>query len=219
MTVVNISETAIAVSEHDQKQVFDEMETDKHILTILLKDAFRTHTATSLSKQLKMSRWGTWKILKKLEEDELILSNKIGSGKTGTQIIMLNWDNVLLEKSLALSLTQEALKYRRWRYDFSGLEKEVDFLILYGSILHSSKESNDIDLIGIANEGKLSKIDSILLRIQETQAKKIHAIQFTKKELKKELSNKNKAFIDAIKKGIILFGQENFIKFIRDMQK
>ena len=195
------------------------METDKHILTILLKDIFRTHTATSLSKHLKMSRWGTWKILKKLEEDELIISNKIGSGKTGTQSIMLNWDNVLLEKVLAFSLTKEALKYRRWRHNFSDLEKEVDFLILYGGILHSSKEANDIDLIGVANEKKLAKIDNILLRIQETQARKIHAIQFTKKELKKELKNKNKAFIDAIKKGIILFGQENFIKFIGDLQK
>ncbi len=214
-----MSETAIAVSEHNQKQVFDEMETDKHILTILLKDISTIHTATSLSKQLKMSRWGTWKILKKLEEDELIIFNKIGSGKTGIKSIRLNWDNVLLEKVLAFSLTQEALKYRRWRYNFSDLEKEVDFLILHGSILHSQKEANDIDLIGIVNKKKLAKIDTILIRIQETQAKKIHAIQFTKKELKKELKNRNKAFIDALKKGIILFGQENFIKFIRGLQK
>ncbi|MBW2975590.1 hypothetical protein KY366_07760 [Candidatus Woesearchaeota archaeon] len=195
------------------------METDKHILTILLKDISTTHTATSLSKHLKMSRWGTWKILKRLAEDELIIFNKIGSGKTGTQSIMLNWDNVLLEKVLAFSLTQEALKYRRWRYNFSDLEKEVDFLILHGSILHFPKEANDIDLIGIVNKKKLAKIDTILLRIQQTQIKKIHAIQFIKKEFKRELKSKNQAFIDALKKGIILFGQENFIKFIRELQK
>ena len=195
------------------------METDKHILAILLKDLSITHTATSLSKQLKMSRWGTWKTIKKLEEDELIIYNKVGLGKTGTKSIMLNWDNVLLEKILAFSLTQEALRYRRWRYNFSDLEKEVDFLILHGSILHSPKEANDIDLIGIINKGKPAKIDTTLLRIQETQTKKIHAINFTKKEFENELKSKNKAFIDAIKKGVILFGQENFIKFMMGLQK
>ena len=195
------------------------METDKHILAILLKDLSITHTATSLSKQLKMSRWGTWKTIKKLEEDELIIYNKVGLGKTGTKSIMLNWDNVLLEKILAFSLTQEALRYRRWRYNFSDLEKEVDFLILHGSILHSPKEANDIDLIGIINKGKPAKIDTTLLRIQETQTKKIHAINFTKKEFENELKSKNKAFIDAIKKGVILFGQENFIKFMRGLQQ
>jgi len=195
------------------------METDKKILTILLKDAFITHTATSLSNQLKMSRWGTWKIIKKLEEDELIIYNKIGLGKTGTKSIMLNWDNILLEKVLAFSLTQEALKYRRWRYNFSDLEKEIDFLILFGSILHSSKEANDVDLMGVANKKKFVKIDNTLLKIQETQTKKIHATSLTKKEFEKELKGKNKAFIDALKKGIILFGQENFIKFMRGLQK
>src|SRR3989344_4757423 len=145
------------------------METDKHILTILLKDLSTTHTATSLSKQLKMSRWGTWKIIKKLEEDELVIYNKIGSGKTGTKSIMLNWNNVLSEKALAFSLTQEALKYSRWRYNFSDLEKVVDFLILFGSILHSSKAANDIDMIGVVNKNKFIKIDNLLLRIQETQ--------------------------------------------------
>ena len=38
-------------------------------------------------------------------------------------------------------------------------------------------------------------------------------------EFENELKRKNKAFIDAIKKGIILFGQENFIKFMRGLQK
>ena len=37
--------------------------------------------------------------------------------------------------------------------------------------------------------------------------------------MKKELENPNKIFIDAIKKGIILFGQEKFIKFIRRYQE
>ena len=60
---------------------------------------------------------------------------------------------------------------------------------------------------------------SSIQKIQKTQVKKIHSIQFTPEELKKELKKPNKAFIDAIKKGIILFGQEKFIKFMRTIHK
>lgn len=197
--------------------IVNKMETAK-ITTILLKDLSRTHTATSLSKELKISRWGIWKILKKLEKEEFIVLDQIGTGKTSVYNIRLNWDNILVEKHLALSLTQEALKYKRWIYDFANLEQEVDFLILYGSILSSPKTANDIDLIGVVNERKLVKIRDIVLKIQETQVKKIHSINFTQKEFKQELKKPNKAIVDAVKKGVILFGQESFIKFMKGVQ-
>ncbi|MEK6875985.1 MAG: hypothetical protein AABX63_01120 [Nanoarchaeota archaeon] len=184
-------------------------------MTILLRD-FSSHTATSLSKELKMSRWGLWKILKKLEKDKLIEIEPIGAGKTSTSIIKLNWDNVLAEKTLALSLTQEAVKYKRWMHDFSNLQEEVDFLILYGSILYS-KEANDIDIIGVAKEKKLTKINDIIFKIQETQNKKIHSINSTQKEFKQELKKPNKAYLDAVRKGVVLLGQENFIRFVKGL--
>lgn len=187
------------------------------IMVVLVKD-FGSHTATSLSKELKMSRWGVWKILKKLEKNNFIIIEPVGSGKTSTTTIRLNWDNILAEKTLALSLTQEALKYKRWLHDFSSLQQEVDFLMLYGSILYS-KEANDIDVIGIAKERKLAKINDKIFKIQETQNKKIHSINLTQKEFKQELKKPNNAYLDAIKKGVILFGQENFIKFVKEMQR
>ena len=199
--------------------VVNKMETIKkkseRIMLILLKDLATTHTATSLSNKLKMSRWGIWKILKKLAEDELIMLEPINAGKTSTNRIRLNWENILVEKTLALSLTQEAFKYKRWRSNFADLEKEVDFLILYGSILHSPKDAEDVDIVGVvSNEKKLNKIGDLVLKIQETQNKKIHFINFTHKEFKQEIKKGNKAFMDAVKKGAILFGQESFIKFI-----
>jgi len=187
------------------------------IMNILVKD-FSIHTATSLSKELKMSRWGIWKILKKLEKDNLIIIEPVGSGKTSTSTIKLNWGSILAEKTLALSLTQEALKYKRWLHDFSSLQEEIDFLILYGSILYT-KEANDIDIIGIAKEKKLAKINDKMLKIQGTLNKKIHSINLTQKEFKEELKKPNKAYLDALKKGVILFGQENFIEFVKGLSR
>jgi len=190
------------------------METDKLILKILLKEFFIDHTITSLSKEAGLSRVGVWKILKKLEKKDLILLSQIGEGKTSIIKINLNWDNLVLEKTLALILTEEAIKNQRWINSFKELENKVDFLIIYGSIIYSLKEANDIDIIGIT--GKFLKVEKLINKIQKTQLKKIHAINMTKKEFKEELG-KNKAFIDSVKKGIILFGQERFIKFIKNM--
>ena len=191
--------------------------TPQRIMLVLLKALIVKYTATSLSKELKMSRWGIWKILKKLESEELITIESLGTGKTSTRTIKLNWNNVLTEKVLALYLAQEALKYKRWRFNFEKLEKEVEFLILFGSILQSPKQANDIDILGVTKENKIGKIGNIVLKIQQTQNKKIHSINFTKKELKQELKERNKAFIDAIKEGIVLFGQEKFVRFMKEM--
>ncbi|MDI6737240.1 MAG: winged helix-turn-helix transcriptional regulator [Nanoarchaeota archaeon] len=193
--------------------------TAQTIATILLKD-FSIHTATSLSRELRLSRQGIWKILRKLEKDGLIMFEQIGKGQTSVQRIRLNWDNELVEKSMALFLAQEALQHQRWRFNFAELKPEVDFLILYGSILHSPKEARDIDIIGVVSKEKdLAGLSDKILKAQETQDKKIHSINLTQKELKQELKRPNKAYAEAIKKGVILFGQEEFIKFIRGLQK
>ena len=195
------------------------METAKpNILKILLKDLAINPTITGVAQEIGMSRVGTWKILKKLEAEKLITLTPIGEGRTSTLSISLNWENPILEKTLSLALTQDAINNQRWLSNFEELEDKVDFLLIYGSIIHSPKDANDIDIIGITYKGFL-EIDESIKKIQKVQIKKIHAINFTPAEFKDELEKPNKAFIDAIKKGMILFGQEKFIKFIKEIKR
>lgn len=191
----------------------------KRIMLILLKDFSRTHTITSLARDLKLTRVGIWKILKKLESNEYINLKSVGSGKTNAYIININWNNIIVEKALALYLTEEAAKQRRWRANFADLEQEADFLILYGSILKFPKEANDIDILSVAKKSRFLQIQKKVDKIQKTQSKKIHSINFTENEFKEELKKSNKAFIESIKKGAVLFGHENFVKFIKNGEK
>ncbi len=195
----------------------EEEKPSSKILKILLKEFSVKHTITNIAKEIGMTRVGTWKTLKKLEKEKLVVLTGIGTGKTSTYSISLNWENPLLEKTLSLILTEEAIKNQRWLDNFKELENKVDFLIIYGSILYS-KEANDIDILGVTNKNKFIGIESTISKIQKTQIKKIHALNFTEAEFKQELKNPNKIFIDAIKKGIILFRQEKFIKFIRSIK-
>ena len=190
------------------------------ILKILLKDISKKHTVTSLSKERDISRVGSWKLLKELEKENLVILTSIGPEKNSILEVSLNWVNPILEKTLALLLTEDALKQNKWRYNFKELENNVGFLILYGSILRSPKEAIDIDILSLVlNEKSFVQIGRIITNIQITQDKKIHAINLTEKELKHELKDKNKAYIEALKKGVVLFGQETFIRFIRESSK
>ena len=190
------------------------------ILLLLLKDFSKMHTISSIAKELRLSRVGVWKSLQKLKSDNLILIKPVGIGKTSTSIIALNKENIIINKILELSLLEEAILQKRWRTNFIELEKKVSFLILFGSILHSPKEANDIDLIGIISQkNKFTQIQKIVDKIQKTLNKKIHLINFTEAEFKSELLNSNPAFLEAVKKGIILFGQDKFIQFIEGINQ
>ena len=203
--------------------IINKMETERpyaKVLKILLKDIAIKPTITSIAKEMDMSRVGLWKVLKAMQSKKLIALSPVGTGKTSAYIMTLNWNNPLIEKMLSLALTEEAMKNQRWLSSFSELENQVDFLLLYGSILHSPKEANDIDVLGIVSDKRhFKKIGEIIAKIQKTQIKKVHAINFTAAEFRQELEKPNKAFIDAVKQGIVLFGQENFIKFIIAISK
>lgn len=193
---------------------------DTKILKILLKDFTIKPTITSLAKEVNMSRVGTWKVLKKMQSDKLIALSPVGSGKTSTYYVSLNWDNLLVEKTLALSLTEDALKNQRWLNNFEELKEKVDFLMIFGSIIHSPREANDIDILCIvSNKNKFLEIEKTIKKIQKTQLKKIHASCLTQLEFRQELKKPNKVFTDAIKEGIILFGQEKFIKFMKNISR
>ena len=195
-----------------------EESTEDKILKILLKQFSLNWTITSLANEIKLSRVGIWKVLKKLEKDNLIILTKLGIGKTSMTNIKLNWENIILEKKLSLILTKEALNYQRWLNNFEELKNKTEFILLYGSILTSPKKANDIDILEVVLSKKnFIEIDNIIQKIQKTQIKKIHSESFTRTEFKDEIKKPNKIFIDAIKKGVVLFGQENFIKFIKNI--
>ncbi len=190
----------------------------KNILLTLLKDFSAIHSITSIAKKLGTSRVGSWKAIKKLEEEKYIKIDTVNSGKTSASTIRINWDNILTEKTLALYLTEEAEKQKRWVVNFAGLQSLVDFTIMFGSILNSPKEANDIDIINVVGRTGFEKIQKNIDDAQKTQAKKIHSINFTKFEFKQELKKPNRAIIDAVRKGVVLFGQEKFVEFFKDME-
>ncbi len=197
-------------------QMETENKTSDRILSILLKEPFGKHTITSLAAALEITRQGLWKTITKLEEEKLILVERISPKKTSTALIKLNWQYPLTEKRLLLIVSKESMRYERWVHTFKGLKDHASFLILFGSILHNPKTANDIDLLAVVlKKEDFHVLDENLRTIQITQLKKIHFIDVTGEEFKAELERPNKAYLDALKKGTVLHGHEQYLQFIR----
>ena len=190
---------------------------EMRVALLLLKDFSTIHTITSIGKELGVSRSGVWKVLKRLEKGKYIAIKKTGK-ETSTIIPKLYFKNDLLDKYLDFALSKEAMTHERWAFNFKEVEEHVSFFILYGSILISYEKAKDIDVIGVINDGQnFKKLHAGLDKIQKSESKGIHAINFTQSEFREELLKPNKAFIGAVKKGIVLFGQAEFINFIKKL--
>lgn len=189
------------------------------ILTAILRHTSGALTIAIIGELLKMTHVGVWKALKKLESANMVILKATGNKKNSTYTVHLNWNNPLVEKTLALALEYEATLQRRWTINFAELESHVKFLILFGSILVNSKEARDIDVLAIVDKRAFKAIDEKILKIQLTQLKKIHLIDLTESEFNRELKRPNKAYLEAIKKGVVLFGQDKFVRFMKELQK
>lgn len=198
------------------------METDKstreRVLAILIKEPFIVHTITSLAKTLKITRQGLWKTIGKLNEDKIISLKTIGKSKTSIATIGINWNTPLAEKEISLILTKEAWEYERWINNFSELSGYTNFVILFGSILHNPEDANDIDILAIVKKSCFEQAEKAVSKAQISQLKKIHFIDLSEKEFHDELISGNKAYLDALKKGVILSGIDEYINFIRTLK-
>ncbi len=194
-----------------------ERKTSDDVLGIVLKNPFANHTITSIAKQLHKTRQGVWRVLNALEKEGLVLVEQVQKTRTSTALIMLNWKSPITEQTTSLLLTKESIVQERWRVNFEELKPHVEFLILFGSILHSPKEANDIDILAVVQKKKFKIVEHIVMSIQKTQEKKIHLIDTTKEEFKKELKKPNETYREILRKGVVLYGQENFTRYIRGM--
>jgi hypothetical protein len=191
---------------------------DETVLLTLLKETAAPLTITTLAQALGISRVGAWKTLKRMQADKLCTLTTLGTGKTNALLARPDWDNPLTGKLLSLALTRDAVSQKRWMHAFAEPSKHVDFLLLYGSALRSMKDAGDIDIIGVTSKERMLGANDALRQAQKSQHKHIHALLFTPKEFAEELRT-NKAFIDAVRTGVVIHGQDEFVAFMRGLQR
>lgn len=186
---------------------------EKEILLHLFKDLTNYHNASSLAKEIKISRVGAYKAFKRLSKSGLLKSRRLGQ----SIFYSLKLEDHFVKKTIELLLMEEAReKARRWLAEFEELSKETEILVLFGSVLRSEKEAQDIDLLIVLKPENNKKINKLLDKKNEVLIKKIHPIKQTSEDLIKNLKKADKVVLSAMNSGIVLYGQDKLLEIIKD---
>ena len=188
-------------------------ENEKKALLILFKDFTSYYNANSISKKLGISRIGSMKILKKLEEGGILTQEKIGK----SIVYKPNLDDDYVRDVIAFLLSDEANNFKRWKDEFKELFKEGRVVMIYGSTIKDYSKARDIDVMIIRKKGEAGAIYKLITERQIFLPKKIHAIDLTSEEFIKNVKQKKKAIVDTVKNAVILYGQSKYTGLIKNV--
>jgi len=184
------------------------------VLLTLFKDFTGDYNANSLSKKIGLTSRGTLKILKNLNIQKLITGKTMG--KAIFYKINLE-DSYTLKVLETLFISEAREKASRWLAEFQELFSETEMALIFGSAIRSTKEANDIDLLLVFPQKKLSAVQNFIKNKNKILLKPIHPLIQTPEDLKKNLRKKDPVILNALRQGYVLHGYEQLIKVVRDV--
>lgn len=180
---------------------------ERETLLVLFKDFTGFYNANSISKILNISHVGAQKIFKRLLEENLLISRRIGK----SIIYKLNVEDSYVTQLIAFLLADEANNFKRWKEEFKELFTKDRIVMVFGSAIRNYSQAHDIGILIVIEKNEIGEIHEILKKKEEILPKKLHSIKLTRQDLLESLKKKDKAMIDIVKNAIILYGQERYV--------
>ena len=187
-----------------------------NVLLTLVKSPEIIYNANSLSKIVKLTPMGVLKILKRLEQETIVKSKKIGKAIT----YKINIENQYVRKYISLILVREAHYatplVKRWVSETKKI-KNADLIVLFGSVLEKP-DPNDIDVLLVTNQKLFPKLQQEIKELNAINIKKIHPLYQTYHDIINNIKKKDKPLLNAIK-GILVRGEEKFLEIYNESRK
>jgi len=189
-------------------------ENESRAIDFLIRNFSQDYNINQLSRELKLSPRGIFKILKKLEKQNYLISKKQGNN-------LFYQVNYGLEEALdvckfALSERNISPFIRVQINDMIKLRKLTKIAILFGSALTKGAEAKDVDVVLVFNKKEFSKVEKAMDEINLIKHKKIHAVYQTEEDFVDNIRKRDKAIISAIKTGMILWGRDSFLEAVKN---
>ena len=188
---------------------------ERETVLILFKDYTNFYNANSISKVLNISHVGAQKILKRLLQENLVISKTIGKSIT----YKLNFNNDYVTSLVSFLLADEANKFKRWKEEFKELFEKDRTIMLFGSAIKDYAHAQDIDMMIVLENKEVKEVNAVLKKKEEILPKKLHAIKLNHHDLLENLKKKDKAFVDIIKNAVVLYGQDAYVWVLKNAQK
>lgn len=166
-----------------------------------------------IAKRNKISVGSSFKILKNLEKDEIVIKKEISNAFH----YKLNFDNPETIKLCELLLLTEKRNLKgpaKVYADEVAKFKDAEMITIFGSILRSN-EFNDVDVLFLTNKTK--KVNDFCLEISKLRTKPVVPLIMNKEDLIKAIKNKKEAILNVIKEGIVLRGESTFMEVIKSV--
>jgi len=182
-----------------------------------LSSSTRDYSINEISKICKITPNGTYKILKKMEENNIVIPHKIANIKS----YKLNFDDEKTQKIVELSLIPENIhkKINARREDFNPLSKETLACIIFGSYIDPKNKPNDLDVLFILEKKKYNKYKDLLNKIRETTPITIHDVVQTMEDFEKNITIQDKIVKKTLFDGIVLWGFESISEAIKNVNR
>ncbi len=182
----------------------------KKIILYLLRN-LEILNINQISKILKISVGSTFKILKELEKNKIVLSSNLGNAK----FYQINLNNEEAIKWCEILLLEEKSALEGYSKIYAEEIKkfeDAELIILFGSIL-ANKEFNDVDVLFITNKPK--EVTKFCLNLSKVRTKPTIPLILKKEDFIKEIKNKKEVILNILKTGIVLMGEATFLGVLK----
>ena len=189
---------------------------ERKVLRFLMT-SFSYKSINDIARECKLAPNGAYKILKKLEKFDIAYFEEIGRIKA----YKINYSTKLTFSYLEIALTDERINETKIKIrikDLDEIKKISQVAIIFGSYITDEKNPKDIDLLFVFEKDKFRIYKKKLDEIRNIIPYKLHDIVQTPEDLISNLKNQDKLILNIIRNGIILWGQENIVRSIKNAQ-
>ncbi len=187
---------------------------ESKVIDFLIRNFRERNSINQLSKKLKLSPRGIYKILKKLESMKAIIPENIGNAIYYK--INLN-DEIGIKLSEWVLVQNELNSYAQVQAeDLKPLKEISKSCILFGSVFTKGKDAKDIDIMLVIDEKDAKLVHINLDKIKNLKPKKIHELLQTKSDLERNIKKNDKMVLNILSTGKVLWGAETIVKAIKN---
>lgn len=192
-------------------------ENELKTLNFLVRHFTEKYSINQLAKKLGITPKGLHKLLKRLEKNNIVESEKLANAV----FYKLNFSSDFARKSAELSLFEDIkLPYARVQArDLESLRKFCLAAILFGSVLEKGDKAGDIDVLLVFEKKNYKKVRQEVGKIQSLKPKHIQTVVQTPQDLINNFKKPDEVMLEILRTGKILWGHDIIVNSVKESVK
>lgn len=185
---------------------------EARVLNFLTRHFSERYSINQMAKELKLTPKGMHKLLKRLEQQGIVKSEKLANAV----FYKVNFSSDLACKAAELSLFEDIkLPYVRAQVkDLDRLRSVVSAAVLFGSVLEKGEKARDVDILVILEKNKYSVFQKELGKLQSLKTKHLQTVMQTQDDLVRNIQKSDEVILEILRKGKVLWGHQIIVEAI-----